>query len=105
VLSGGIPGEWSSVQGIRSVHQFRLMPFRTNEIPQCRAALSQLLEYRFFYGTDEDRLCLIVDRSIADRRRAVLESLGVGVAVFSESGALQPVGQHAIDLLGREKQR
>jgi len=71
----------------------------TNEIPQCRAALAQLLEYRFFYGTDQDRLCLIVDRPIADRRRAVLESLGVAVAVMRESEGLQPIGQLAIEIL------
>jgi hypothetical protein len=74
----------------------------TNEVPQCRAALSQLLEYRFFYGTDEDRLCLIVDRPITDRRRAVFESLGVGVVVVTESGGLQPAGQLAIEILGTE---
>ena len=72
-----------------------------NEVAQCRAALSQLLEYRFFYGSDEERLCLVVDRPIADRRRAVLESLGVGVIVVTELGQLQPVGQLAIDIFGR----
>jgi hypothetical protein len=34
------------------------------------------------------------------RRRTVLESLSVGVAVVSESGGLQPAGQFAIDILG-----
>jgi hypothetical protein len=70
-----------------------------NEIGQCRAALSQLLEYRFFYGTDEDRLCLVVDRPITDRRRALLESVGVGVVLVTDSGQLQPVGQIAIEIL------
>jgi hypothetical protein len=28
-----------------------------NEVHQCRAALSQLLEYRFCYGTESDRFC------------------------------------------------
>lgn len=72
-----------------------------NEVAQCRAALSQLLEYRFFYGTDEDRLCIVVDRPIADRRRAVLESMEVGLIVMNELGQLQPVGQLAIDILGQ----
>ena len=71
-----------------------------NEVAQCRAGLSQLLEYRFFYGTDEDRLCIVVDRPIADRRRTVLESMGVGVMVVTDSGQLQPVGQLAIDIMG-----
>jgi hypothetical protein len=51
-----------------------------NEIAQCRAALSQLLEYRFFYGNDRDQLCLVVDRPITDRRRAMLESTGVALS-------------------------
>jgi hypothetical protein len=71
-----------------------------NEIGQCRAALSQLLEYRFFFGKNEDQLCLVVDRPITDRRRAMLESMGVGVIVVSESGELQPAGQLAIDIVG-----
>jgi hypothetical protein len=71
----------------------------TNEIVQCRAALSQLLEYRFFYGTDEDRLCLVVDRPITDRRRAILESVGVGVVFVADSGELKAVGQLAIAMI------
>jgi hypothetical protein len=74
----------------------------TNEIAQCRAALSQLLEYRFFYGNDRDQLCLIVDKPITDRRRAMLESMGVCVIVVTESGELQPSGQLAIDIMGAE---
>ena len=71
-----------------------------NEIAQCRAALSQLLEYRFFYGNDRDKLCLVVDRPISDRRRAMLESVGVGVIVVTDSRELQPAGQLAIDIMG-----
>ena len=70
-----------------------------NEIAQCRAALSQLLEYRFFYGNDRDQLCLVVGKPITDRRRAMLESMGVGVVVVSESGELQPAGRLAIDVM------
>lgn len=33
----------------------------TNEMDQFRAGLSQLLEYRFFYGDPEDMLCVVVD--------------------------------------------
>jgi hypothetical protein len=69
-----------------------------NEIAQCRAALSQLLEYRFFYGTDDDRLCLVVDRPITDRRRVLLENMRVGVVIVTGSGQLQPVGQLAVDI-------
>jgi hypothetical protein len=62
--------------------------------------LSQLLEYRFFYGNNEDQLCLIVDQPITDRRRAMLESMGIGVIVVTDLGELQPAGQLAIDILG-----
>jgi hypothetical protein len=71
----------------------------SNEISQCRAALAQLLEYRFFYGMDSDRLWLVVDRSIADRRRALLESNGVAVVFVTDSGQLQPIGQLATEML------
>ena len=71
-----------------------------NEISQCRAALSQLLEYRFFYGNDADRLCLIVDRPITDRRRVLLESMGVAVVVAAETGELQLTGELAAEIIG-----
>jgi hypothetical protein len=56
----------------------------SNEIGQCRAALAQLLEYQFFYGRDDDRLCLVVDRAIADRPRAFLEGSGVAVVFVTD---------------------
>jgi hypothetical protein len=70
-----------------------------NEIGQCRAGLSQLIEYRFFYGRDEDRLCIAVNRPITDRRRVMLESLGVSVVVVAASGQLQPLGQLALEIV------
>ena len=73
----------------------------SNEIGQCRAALAQLLEYRFFYGADSDLLCLVVDRAIADRRRAFLESNGVGVVLVTGSGQLQPIGGLASSISGK----
>ena len=73
-----------------------------NEIGQCRTALSQLLEYRFFYGSDADRLCLVVDRPIADRRRALLESVGIGVLVAADGGELRPAGSLAGEMLALE---
>jgi hypothetical protein len=74
-----------------------------NEIGQCRAGLSQLIEYRFFYGTDDDRLCLVVDKPIADRRRALLESLGIGVLLVTETGQIHPVGELATEILATAK--
>lgn len=62
-----------------------------NEIDQCRAALAQLLEYRFFFGRPSDRLCLVVDRLISDARGQVLESAGVAV-ISVENSQLRGVG-------------
>lgn len=59
----------------------------------------------FLYGKNEDQLCLVVDRPIADRRRAMLESMGVGVIVVTESGGVQPAGQLAIDIMDTGEQR
>ena len=61
--------------------------------------MSQLLEYRFSDGADEDRLCLLVDRPISDRRRAVIESLNIGVLALTQSGELEPVGQLAAEIV------
>ena len=63
----------------------------SNEVSQCRAALSQLLEYRFFYGQSADRLCLVVNAAIADRRRAFLEEHNIAVVLIDET-RIQSVG-------------
>lgn len=75
----------------------------SNELGQCRAALSQLVEYRFFYGADSDRLCLVIDRAIADRRRALLEGMGIAIVNVTASGRLEPIGQIGIELLATTK--
>ena len=69
-----------------------------NEIGQCRAGLSQLLEYRFFYGDPEDKLCVVVDAPIADARLRFLESLDVAVVLATE-GTLEGLGSLGIRLL------
>ena len=48
---------------------------------------------------DSDRLCLVVDRAIADRRRALLESNSVAVVFVTDSGQLQPIGQLVTEML------
>jgi hypothetical protein len=68
------------------------------EISQCRAGLSQLLEYQFFYGDSDDRLCMVVDAPIADARLRFLESIGVAV-VLAADGRLQGLGPAGIELL------
>ena len=75
----------------------------TNEINQCRAALSQLLEYRFFYGDPVDELCVVVDAPIADARLRFLESIDVAVALAA-NGTLEGLGSAGIRLLEVKRQ-
>jgi hypothetical protein len=58
----------------------------SNEVDQCRAALAQLLEYRFFLGRPDDELCLIVDRQISGSRLAFLESAAIAVVAVNDRG-------------------
>jgi hypothetical protein len=71
-----------------------------NEISQCRAALSQLLEYRFFYGAPTDRLCLVVNGAISDRRTAFFEEHAIAVLNADSGGVIQPVGRLGEETLG-----
>jgi hypothetical protein len=57
---------------------------RSNHLARCRSALSQLLEYRFFHGKPEDRLCLVVNGLLPDRRIRFLESAGIAVATIRD---------------------
>lgn len=59
----------------------------SNEVDQCRTALAQLLEYRFFLGRPDDELCLVVDRHISSLRLAFLESAAIAVVVVNDLGA------------------
>ena len=72
----------------------------SNEADQCRAALAQLLEYRFLYGNDTDQLCAVFDRPIADRRLAFLEALGIAAVVFDGEGIVMCLGQLGRSLFG-----
>jgi len=74
----------------------------SNEASQCRAAVAQLLEYPFFYGTDTDRLCIVVNLPVADRRRAFLEDLGVALLVIDSTGRPQATGHLAQQWFGRD---
>jgi hypothetical protein len=59
-----------------------------NEVDQCRAGLSQLLEYRFFYGDPSDMLCVVVDAPIADTRLRFLESIDVAVVLIASGSSV-----------------
>jgi hypothetical protein len=56
-----------------------------SELSQTRSGLSQLLEYRFFYGDASDGLCLVTDAPISDRRIRFLENHKIAVAYEDRS--------------------
>lgn len=64
---------------------------------QCRAALAQLLEYRFFYGSLSDGLCLVVNRPVSDARIRLLESIGIAI-VCASAERLDAIGPLAAQL-------
>lgn len=68
------------------------------ELTQVRCALSQLLEYRFFYGEPSDALCLVVDAPISERRIRFLDATGIGVLVF-DGNKFAACGSHAIGII------
>jgi hypothetical protein len=70
----------------------------TSELSQTRSGLSQLLEYRFFYGVPGDRLCLVTDAPIGDRRIRFLEEHKIAVA-YDQGNGLIPCGALAQKLL------
>ena len=70
-----------------------------NEVSQTRSALSQLLEYRHFYGQPGDRLSLVTNAPVEDSRVRFLEAMGVAV-VWLDAGVLRTAGKLARDLLG-----
>jgi hypothetical protein len=59
----------------------------SNERSQVRSGMAQLLEYRIFFGAEKDKLCLVTDRPIGQRRLKVLDALGIA-HVYLERGEL-----------------
>lgn len=100
-----VDGGWRSVEeipaaidlwavapdGVRVIFEAKTIS-ENNEAHQCRAALAQLLEYRFFYGHAEDELCVVINSAISNNRIRFLESAGVAVAT-TLNGRLQGVGE------------
>lgn len=72
-----------------------------NDGHQCRAALAQLLEYRFLYGDAADHVCAVFSRPIADRRLAFLEAVGIAVMTIDDRDKVMLCGQRARLLLGK----
>lgn len=65
------------------------------EVSQTRSALAQLLEYRHFDGSGEDRLCLVTNAPISDARERLLRALDVAVLALGGMGfqAVGPLAQ------------
>jgi hypothetical protein len=57
-----------------------------SDVTRTRSALSQLLEYRFFFGWPEDKLCLVTNHPISDARIRFLEAHGVAAAYDEGNG-------------------
>jgi hypothetical protein len=84
---------WSKIEEIPSaVDLWAQMPDGNNRVifeaktvrigsegPRIRSAIAQLLEYRFFYGDPDDRLCVVCDKAISDRRARLLDGLQIAV--------------------------
>jgi hypothetical protein len=68
------------------------------ELTQLRSALSQLFEYRFFYGTQEDSLCVVTDVPISESRLRFFGSLSIG-ALYFDGNALVPCGVRGAEIL------
>ena len=69
-----------SSDGARTIFEVKtLRP--DSELGRVRAAISQLLEYRFFFGAPEDGLCLVTDHPLSDKRVRLLRALGIAVLV------------------------
>jgi hypothetical protein len=72
---------------IKSVHP-------KSERGAVRSGLAQLLEYRIFLGSPQDKLCLVTSRPITTRRLQLLNSLGIGHA-YVERGKVRVSGTSA----------
>jgi hypothetical protein len=59
-----------------------------------RSGLAQLFEYRYLFGSSEDKLCLVTNRPINTQRRRLLNSLDIGHA-YIEKGKVHISGTTA----------
>lgn len=65
-----------------------------NEVSQCRSALGQLLEYRFFDGSEHDEICLVTDSPLSDHRSRFLVSMQVTVLWWDGGRFRLGAGRH-----------
>ena len=71
----------------------------SNEVHQVRAALAQLFEYRWRFGTGSEPLCLVTNRPISDQQVRFLEAMGICV-IWVDGDRLRPSGPGARQILG-----
>jgi hypothetical protein len=67
---------WARRSDVRVILEAKTLTAES-ELTQTRAALAQLLEYRFFHGNSADHLCLVTDSPISDRKLRFLCALGI----------------------------
>ena len=60
----------------------------SSELDRVRGAIGQLLEYRFFHGDSSDRLCLVTDHPLSDKRVRLLGALDIAVMVVDDDRLL-----------------
>lgn len=90
---------WAQHGPVKVIFEAKTITPRT-ELTRTRAAISQLLEYRYFYGAATDRLCLVCNEPLSDRRLRLLAALGIDVlwhdgkrfVACSEGASHWPVG-------------
>jgi hypothetical protein len=67
--------------GARTIFEVKtLRP--ASELSRVRDAISQLLEYRIFFGAPDDALCMVTDNPLSDKRVRLLRALGIAVVVI-----------------------
>jgi hypothetical protein len=67
---------WARHNDLRVLFEAKTIT-RETELAQTRAALAQLLEYRFFYGAGADQLCLVANAPLSDQRLRFLSGMGI----------------------------
>lgn len=85
---------WARRDGVRVIFEAKTISLE-QELHQSRMALSQLLEYKFFYGVPEDLLCLVTNRAISQRRQRFLNALGICV-IYHDGSGFQTCGELSI---------
>ena len=83
-------------QGQRVI--FEAKTLAGSELERLRSAGMQLLEYRYFYGAADDRLCVLTDRPVSDRQARFLGSLDIAV-IRADGDTIQPASPLSTSLV------